>query len=318
MNKLSKISIIIPTYNRSKLLIETLQSVKNQTFENWECIIVDDGSIDNTEEEVNKFVFEDNRFKFEKRPEFYPKGACSCRNYGFEKSNGKYIQWLDDDDLLSKNKLEFQFKKLEQYDNSYIFTTCDWDLFWKGKNFENQNILKSNTFFTKRNFFKELRNHQSFYPCHTFLIPKNLILKAGLWNNNLTLNDDAEFMTRVLLASEKLITTDGCFVLYRSHFGERLSEKKGGEGLTSLILSLNLMHANLKAYNIICKPYFKWKLFNIFFNNWNSNKDIIKNHYYFFKENGINLSFSNYYILKHSVYKMIYPLFKKHFKKITK
>ncbi|WP_416448157.1 glycosyltransferase family 2 protein [Leeuwenhoekiella sp. A2] len=101
------VSIIIPTYNRAHLITETLDSILVQTYKNWECIIVDDGSTDNTEEIVQTYLENDSRFQYHHRPEDRLKGANACRNYGFELSRGEYIQWFDSDDLMERNALSF-------------------------------------------------------------------------------------------------------------------------------------------------------------------------------------------------------------------
>lgn len=94
------VSIIIPTYNRAHLINDTLDSVLAQTYQNWECIIVDDGSTDNTVEVVNSYVDKDARFQYYHRPINRPKGANACRNYGFKVSKGEYVIFLDSDDVL--------------------------------------------------------------------------------------------------------------------------------------------------------------------------------------------------------------------------
>ncbi|MNE24668.1 UDP-Glc:alpha-D-GlcNAc-diphosphoundecaprenol beta-1,3-glucosyltransferase WfgD [compost metagenome] len=94
------VSIIIPTYNRADLIGETLDSVLAQTYTNWECIIVDDGSTDNSEFVISKYVELDSRFKFYNRPVERPKGANACRNHGFEMSEGEYVMFLDSDDFF--------------------------------------------------------------------------------------------------------------------------------------------------------------------------------------------------------------------------
>lgn len=99
------ISIIIPNYNRDALIAETLDSIIMQTYQNWECIIVDDGSTDNSKEVIQKYVNNDNRLKLYDRPSDKPKGANSCRNYGFELSNGDLINWFDSDDIMLKEYL---------------------------------------------------------------------------------------------------------------------------------------------------------------------------------------------------------------------
>ena len=121
------ISIIIPTFNRGYLLRETLDSLLRQTYLNWECIIIDDVSTDNTKEVVETYLSQDLRFKYYERPEHKPKGANACRNYGFEKSKGEYIQWFDSDDLMHSTKLEIDLKKIQSGD--YDFTISQSDFF---------------------------------------------------------------------------------------------------------------------------------------------------------------------------------------------
>ena len=69
MKKEPLVSVIIPTYNRAHLIGETLDSVLAQTYQNWECIIVDDGSSDDTDEVIGEYVKKDNRFKYYHRPD---------------------------------------------------------------------------------------------------------------------------------------------------------------------------------------------------------------------------------------------------------
>ncbi|WP_341214771.1 glycosyltransferase [uncultured Wocania sp.] len=101
-----KISLIIPTFNRAALIGETIQSVIDQTYPDWECIIVDDGSTDNTVQVVNEFAIRDSRISFYKRPQDRQKGANACRNFGLEKSTGTIINWLDSDDVLAVNHFQ--------------------------------------------------------------------------------------------------------------------------------------------------------------------------------------------------------------------
>lgn len=89
-----KISITIPTHNRAHLISRAIESVKNQTFKNWELFIVDDGSTDNTEEVILPFL-EDNRIRYIKKKN---SGAAHSRNVGVENSNYEWITFLDSDD----------------------------------------------------------------------------------------------------------------------------------------------------------------------------------------------------------------------------
>lgn len=100
------VSIIIPTYNRAHLIGETLDSVLAQTYANWECLVIDDGSTDDTEIVTGGYISKDSRFQYYKRPADRLQGGNAARNYGFELSKGTYINWLDSDDLMSPDCVE--------------------------------------------------------------------------------------------------------------------------------------------------------------------------------------------------------------------
>ena len=97
------ISIIIPCYNQAHFLDQALQSVLNQTYLNWECLLINDGSTDETEIISNKWIKKDSRFKY-----FYKEngGLSSARNFGLDNAEGDCIVFLDSDDCIEKNKLE--------------------------------------------------------------------------------------------------------------------------------------------------------------------------------------------------------------------
>lgn len=100
----SLISVIIPSYNRANLISETLDSIIKQTYYNWECIIVDDGSTDDTLKVVESYCIKNNRFKFINR-EQKPKGAPTCRNIGLANAKGEFLIFLDSDDILFPHAL---------------------------------------------------------------------------------------------------------------------------------------------------------------------------------------------------------------------
>lgn len=116
------VSIIIPTYNRAHLIGETLDSVLAQTYKNWECIVVDDGSTDETSEVMQRFLDKDSRFQYHHRPKSRPKGANACRNYGFELSKGGYINWFDSDDLMKPNFLEKKSNAIKDLNCDYVIS----------------------------------------------------------------------------------------------------------------------------------------------------------------------------------------------------
>jgi glycosyltransferase involved in cell wall biosynthesis len=102
------VSIIIPNYNKSKTIEETLQSICNQVYNDWECIVVDDQSDDDSKQIIETFVKKDKRFSFYTRSNDRLKGPSSCRNIGIEKAIGNYIVFLDSDDLLASYCLDYR------------------------------------------------------------------------------------------------------------------------------------------------------------------------------------------------------------------
>jgi len=106
--KSMKISIIIPCYNQASFLEETCLSIINQTYSNWEVLIVNDGSTDNTEAISKKICDKDERFKYYLKENG---GLSSARNYGLDRATGDYIQFLDSDDLLEPTKFEKSISK---------------------------------------------------------------------------------------------------------------------------------------------------------------------------------------------------------------
>lgn len=104
------VSIIIPTYNRRNVIKNTIQSVLNQTYPEFELLIIDDGSTDDTESLVNQL--DDSRIRYIKLPE--NKGVAAARNVGISEANYDYIAFQDSDDLWKETKLEKQMKVITQ------------------------------------------------------------------------------------------------------------------------------------------------------------------------------------------------------------
>ncbi|MBI6077506.1 glycosyltransferase family 2 protein [Clostridium perfringens] len=112
------VSIIMPTYNCEKFIEETILSVLNQKYQNWELLISDDCSTDNTQEIVEKYSKNDLRIKYHKLKENV--GAAMARNDAMARANGYYMAFLDSDDLWDKDKLKLQIEFMEK--NNYNFT----------------------------------------------------------------------------------------------------------------------------------------------------------------------------------------------------
>lgn len=111
-------SVIIPTFNREDFIRAAVDSVLSQTFDNFELLIIDDGSTDNTKQILD--VYSDDRIKY-----FYQeyRGVSSARNKGLKESKGKYIAFLDSDDRWTSNKLEMTFDYINRFPDITIFHT---------------------------------------------------------------------------------------------------------------------------------------------------------------------------------------------------
>lgn len=100
---LKLISIIVPCYNQAHFLDQTLESVLKQTYLNWECLVINDGSKDQTEQVAKKWVAKDIRFKYIYKDNG---GLSSARNSGLDNAKGEYVVFLDSDDCIASHKLE--------------------------------------------------------------------------------------------------------------------------------------------------------------------------------------------------------------------
>ena len=218
MNK-SLVTIIIPTYNRHDYLGETLDSVLGQSYQNWECIIVDDGSNDYTKELVEWYIARSTRIKYFERPDNLPKGANSCRNYGYELSQGEYIMWLDDDDLLDAKKLE---KQLEvAIPGSTCLMTCAWGRLVVDKT----NRMDLSIYRDYRDSINLLVDYAKleYFPPHVFLVSRLLVEKSEAWNTDLKINQDGVFFANIILNASQIKFAPGTQVYYRAHTGNNTS-----------------------------------------------------------------------------------------------
>lgn len=147
------ISVIVPCYNQAQYMDECLQSVLDQTYHNWECIIVNDGSPDHTEEVALQWTEKDTRFIYLKKENG---GLSSARNAGIEIAKGEWILPLDCDDKIGSQYLELASA---QFDKDYTIIYCEAEFFgdkegkWKLPNFNFDNLLLFNHIYCSA-FFK--------------------------------------------------------------------------------------------------------------------------------------------------------------------
>ena len=131
------VSIIMATYNRAGFIAETLRSIQMQTYENFECLIIDDGGNDNTLEVIAPILNKDSRFKFLKRPDNYKKGLPGCRNYGIDLTQGDYIIFFDDDDIVHPDNLKINVEVIQNLNVDFCH--------YQKMSFEKQKPIINNT-----------------------------------------------------------------------------------------------------------------------------------------------------------------------------
>lgn len=155
MNEL--VSIVVPCYNQACFLSDSLNSIIYQTYFNWECIIVNDGSSDNTENIAKEFCQKDSRFKY------YFKnngGLSAARNSGIIKSSGEYVLPLDADDLIGNTYLEKAVKRFIEFPDTKL-VYCKAEIFgdivknWELEEYNYEKLLFSNMIFCSAIFRKK-------------------------------------------------------------------------------------------------------------------------------------------------------------------
>ncbi len=183
---MSQISVIIPTYNRANLLKEGVSSVLKQTYQNFELIIVDDGSLKNTEKIVKGF--KDQRIVYLKHEK--NRGVAASCNTGVKKAMGDYVFILNDDDLIIPWALEKLIKKIKRSDLENLGGVYGWS-WWiddKGKTLRIINLKKRGYIFDtilKKQVFTNL------------LIKKEVFKRVGVYNESLLSNEDFDFYLRM-------------------------------------------------------------------------------------------------------------------------
>jgi glycosyltransferase involved in cell wall biosynthesis len=261
------ISIIIPSFNRESIISEALDSILEQTYTNWECIIVDDSSTDGTHSILKEYSNRDNRFITIAKPIELQQGASVSKNLGLQIARGEYIQFLDSDDVLAENKLEKQIDILKK-ENKKVISVCI------NTNFKEINDAVVLDFDRKdyRNFnnpeeyFELIGEIGGYYAPESFLISKDLIDFSGHWNENLTLNDDGEFFFRIIHNSNKIIFNNDTYIRHRQKTGDNLSLLNSLQKATSLLNSWKIIEVlyNTK-YCTLNSTYLdkkKWAVYN--------------------------------------------------------
>lgn len=231
------VSICIPAFNAGRWISHTIESAINQTWQNKEIIIVDDGSTDNTWNIIQSFV--DKYPNIIKSFVQQNRGACAARNFALEKSNGQYIQWLDADDILHPQKIENQMKYAIELVNPNVLFCGSYGIFRKNpdKSIIIQDELSRDlkpiewmiTFLGK-----VLMSQPGIW-----LIHRQLAEKAGPWDESLIRNQDGEYIFRLVSKSGFIKFTSDSKIYYRKAVSNSISSNYSAEAINFIFKSIN-------------------------------------------------------------------------------
>lgn len=258
------VSVIIPCYNQGDFLNETLESVFKQTYSKWECILVDDGSTDNTKEIANLWIEKDTRFKY-----FYKQngGVSSARNFGIRKAVGSYFQFLDSDDILGVNKIEYslnQFKKPKNSEVKMVISN------FKMISFDSKVISPA---------FCQL--HKELFTLEDFLFQWNItfslqiqcgFFEASLFKDikfpeNLSAQEDWIVWVQLMKTNSNIIFIDKPLVFYRTHPQSRMSSIGIGDNHIKVLESFKTILTYWEYHELASHLLNGFYTSNIFYRN---------------------------------------------------
>lgn len=250
------VSIIIPNYNYGRFLEDTFRCVLAQTYSDWECIVVDNSSEDNSREIIEKYCNSDSRFKY-----FLKKnnGPSAARNTGLQKATGEFIQFLDADDLLEADKLKVCVSELENNPQT--------DVAYTDVKYFSQSIDE------RRNSIENLSNQHKFkvegrgdvvvnallrgniFVINSPLFRKRLIDKCGSFDDQLKTLEDWDLWLRFAVndASFKFIKAENTLALVRSHEN---SLSRNSEAMQVSYLPVLLKNYSVSSLSVSQQAYF--------------------------------------------------------------
>ena len=237
-NKLPFVSICIPAYNAEKYIVSTIKSALNQTWQNKEIIVVDDGSTDQTLKILKTFESENVKVFSQKN-----KGASAARNYAYSLAQGDFIQWLDADDILAPNKIETQINYFIKNPDPLILHSSPFGIFYyrlKKAKFTVTPIWKDLT--PREWMLFNLDSGYFMFPA-CWLVSRQLTELAGQWNENLTYNDDGEYFFRIVSKSKYI----------KFHPDAKCYYRKGNlTSISASIINTGNAHKSLRESIYLC------------------------------------------------------------------
>ena len=212
------ISIIVPIYNVENYLRHCLESIQNQTYQNFECLLINDGSSDNSAEICREYVEKDSRFRYFEKENG---GVSSARNLGIERSKGQYITFIDSDDWVDSDYLELLYMKINEYNadlavltykqysmNDGCFYLHVWEQDYYEKYYTGNELLNS---------LPNLENYDSTFNVSWGKLFKRNFLETATFNEQRIMGEDLEFNFKIFLQIKSCIYLNKALYNFRQH-----------------------------------------------------------------------------------------------------
>jgi glycosyltransferase involved in cell wall biosynthesis len=250
-----KVTIIMATYNRANFILETLTAIQNQTFSDWECLIIDDGGSDNTAEVIAPILGQDKRFQFLKRSDKYGKGLPGCRNYGLDLAQGDSIIFFDDDDLPHPQNLALCVSELA--DDTIYFCRYIRNVFFGDFDYQFDYTTDYTSFYIDQNDVEAMiKNELPFNSCAVMW--KKECYEKHRFEEHLMYAEEWELYSRIVSSGYKGISIDKCLFYGRKHPESNTGEfynhnpiRRASYVDAVLLVLKNLKEKNVLSYGII-------------------------------------------------------------------
>ncbi|MFH2141155.1 MAG: glycosyltransferase [Bacteroidota bacterium] len=243
MNKF--VSIIMPVFNGEKFIRFAIESVINQTYRDFEFIIINDASTDNTKSIIEEYIDSDNRIKIITNDENIK--IVRSINIGLKHAKGEFIARIDSDDIWEKDKLEQQIKYLSQNPSLHLLGTSKIIID------ENGNIMKSNEkkIYNYKDIKKNILKYNLF--CHSSVIfKKSLTDSIGYYNEVYKNSEDYEYWIRIITLYESEILPD---ILVRYRISPQMVSLKNRKQQNRYVIKAKIEAFKLMGFSIKYIPY---------------------------------------------------------------
>jgi glycosyltransferase involved in cell wall biosynthesis len=256
------VSVVIATYNRAPLVPRTIENMLAQSLRPREIIVVDDGSTDETPRALARFG---EPVHYVRQPN---RGPAAARNAGLALATGRFIQFMDDDDLMSLNKIEAQVEAIGSSGADMAYGP------WVQLTMESDSATQCGHILQSRPVPPRL----PLYEWHlrgwalilqSCLFTRDVIARAGSLREDLFLTDDTEFLNRLLCANPKVVFSDACLVFHRMHSGNKLSEEGTthmqkmicwAQALDYMLCNLNSSRRPIEGATRFRLAHFAWRI----------------------------------------------------------